>query len=120
MVGLFVGLGVGGLRGFGLLDMREASELVEKYKLVPGAGKVFDAFVPMVVVFSTFRYSGAEDSLRVKQVYWAWRPKWVGFYIKEHLVGKEPSVKRGVDSLESTLDFGFRGEDYFFLEGNDM
>ena len=69
LVGLFVGFGVGGLRGFGLLDMRDVSELVEKYKLVPGAGKVFDDFVPMVVVFSIVRYSGAEDGHRVKQVY---------------------------------------------------
>ena len=120
MVGLFVGMGVGGLRSFGFLDMGEASELVEKYKLVPGVGKVSDDFVLMVVVFSIVRYSGAEDGHRVKHVYWAWRPKWVGFCIKEHLMGKEPHVNPGVDSLESTVDFGFKGEDYRFLEGNDM
>ena len=128
--------------------MRKASELVEKYNLVLGVGKTFGVSVPLVVTSSIVRYSGAGDGPRVRQVYWAWHPEWVGFHIMEHLVGKEllvdfvsktsynislldngamvighgslRPITQGVDSVESKVDFGFKGGVHFFLGGDDM
>ena len=125
--------------------MRKASELVEKYDLVLGVGKAFGASVPLVVTSSIVRYSGAGDGPRVKQVYWACHPEWVGFHIMEHLVGKElladlvsktsykislvdngvmaighaslRSITHGVDSMEPEVDFGFKGGSVFPLKG---